>query len=391
VSVTAAAGFVAAGVACGIKPSGAADLALVATEDGRPVSVAAVFTTNRATAAPVLVSRDHLTVTRGRAAAVVLNSGCANAATGAAGRADAEETCALVAGRLGCGRDEVLVCSTGLIGYRLPMDAVRSGVGPLVAARSVEGGEAAAHAILTTDTVDKQVVVTGRTADGHFTVGGMAKGAAMLAPNMATMLAVLTTDALVDPVDLKAILVDAVADTFNLLLVDGATSTNDTVILLASGRAGAIEPAALDGPLRETCAALAAAMASDAEGATRVARIQLTGAVSVDEARAAARAVAGSQLVQCSLHGGDPYWGRIVSELGSAGVAFDPDRVSVDYGGHRVCEGGVAVDHDVAAVAQHMAGRDVVVTADLGLGSGAATVLTTDLGPGYIAENMGTS
>ena len=390
-SVTAAAGFVAAGVACGIKPSGAADLALVATEDGRPVSVAAVFTTNRATAAPVLVSRDHLTVTRGRAAAVVLNSGCANAATGAAGRADAEETCALVAGRLGCGRDEVLVCSTGLIGYRLPMDAVRSGVGPLVAARSVEGGEAAAHAILTTDTVDKQVVVTGRTADGHFTVGGMAKGAAMLAPNMATMLAVLTTDALVDPVDLKAILVDAVADTFNLLLVDGATSTNDTVILLASGRAGAIEPAALDGPLRETCAALAAAMASDAEGATRVARIQLTGAVSVDEARAAARAVAGSQLVQCSLHGGDPYWGRIVSELGSAGVAFDPDRVSVDYGGHRVCEGGVAVDHDVAAVAQHMAGRDVVVTADLGLGSGAATVLTTDLGPGYIAENMGTS
>jgi glutamate N-acetyltransferase/amino-acid N-acetyltransferase len=387
VSVTAPAGFVASGVACGIKPSGALDLSLVATEDGRPVAAAGVFTTNKATAAPVQVSKAHLTSTSGRAAAAILNSGCANAATGAAGYNEAERMCELTALALGCGPDAVLVCSTGLIGYRLPMAAVESGIDPLVAARSATGGPTAAQAILTTDTVAKEVVVAGP----GFTVGGMAKGAAMLAPHMATMLAVLTTDAAAEPDDLKAILTSAVGPSFNRLIVDGATSTNDTVILLASGRAGAVAPHALRAAVTEACTDLARQMAADAEGATKLAIVTVNGAATDADAQQAARKVAGSQLVQCSLYGGDPYWGRIVSELGSAGVEFDPDRVTVSYGGVAVCAGGVAVDHDETAVAAHMAGRTIEIVADLGLGQGRGAIVTTDLSPEYIAENMRTS
>jgi glutamate N-acetyltransferase/amino-acid N-acetyltransferase len=378
---------VAAGVACGIKASGEPDLALVATDDGRPVAAAAVFTTNRAIAAPVEVSRAHLLSTSGRAAAVVVNSGCANAATGQPGRDDSETTCRLVAAALGCAPEEVLVCSTGLIGFRLPMDKVEVGIPPLVAELSAGGGPSAARAIMTTDTRPKEAVARA----GPASVGGMAKGAAMLAPNMATMLAVLTTDAVAEPEQLQSILVDAVSGTFNTLLVDGATSTNDTVVLLASGRAGIVDSGELAGAVAEVCADLAGQMAADAEGATKVAVVSVTGAASAHDARRAARAVAGSQLVQCSLHGGDPYWGRVVSELGSSGAEFDPDRVSVSYGGVEVCSGGVAVAHDRDRVTEHLAGRYVSVAADLGLGDGEARVTTTDLGPGYIEENMRTS
>ncbi len=392
-SVTAASGFVAAGVHCGIKDDPQTpDLALVATDPVRPVVAAGVFTSNRATAAPVQVTRAHLAATANRAAAVVLNSGNANAATGESGRADAERTCALVATHLGCQAEEVLMCSTGLIGMPLPMDAVAPGIGPLVLARrdSADAARAAAHAICTTDTVVKEVVVEGP----GFTVGGMAKGAAMLAPDMATMLAVLTTDAVVsDPADLQLALKAAVDDSFNALSVDGCTSTNDTVLVLASGDSagGPTDPAALEEALTAACVELAAQMAADAEGATKVVSVRVRGARSVDDARRAARKVAESQLVKCSLYGGDPYWGRIVSELGSSGAGFDPDLVSVAYGDVVVCGNGVAAPHDGAALAAHMAGDRIEITADLGLGGSEASILTNDLTPGYIAENMRTS
>jgi glutamate N-acetyltransferase/amino-acid N-acetyltransferase len=385
-SVTAPKGFLAAGVACGIKPSGDPDLALVATAGRQPVAAAGVFTSNRATAAPVLVSADHLGATGGRAAAVVLNSGNANACTGSAGRADAERTCALVGEHLGTDAEHVLVCSTGLIGIPLPMDAVEAGVPKLAAALGPDGA-AAAEAIRTTDTVRKEALVDG----GPFTVGGMAKGAAMLAPSMATMLAVLTTDAVAEPDVLAEILRAGVADSFNALLVDGATSTNDTVLLLANGASGHHDDAALAEAVAAACTDLARQMGRDAEGATKLVEVRVTGAASDEDARRAARAVAGSMLCKCSWYGCDPYWGRIVSELGSSGAAFDPDVVAVAYGDVTVCRNGVPAAHDTTALERTMAARDLLVAADLGLGPGRATVLTCDLSHGYVDENKGTS
>ena len=393
-SVTIAPGFAASGVACGIKASGDPDLSLVATEDGRPVAAAGVFTQNLMTAAPVVVSRRHLESTGGRAAAVVLNSGCANAATGAAGEADAVEMCALVAAELGCAPTEVLVCSTGLIGYRLPMGAIQAGVPALVAARSgaPEGAIAAAEAIRTTDTVRKEAVVRGP----GFVVGGMAKGAAMLAPNMATMLAVLTTDAAVPPEQLQAALRAGVADSFNIATIDGCTSTNDTVLLLASGAAGPpADPAGFEtafaAAVAEVCFDLARQMVGDAEGHTKVVRVHVIGAASDEDAAAGARKVAESQLVKCSWYGRDPYWGRVASELGSAGIAFDPARLTVRYGDLVVAEGGVSVAVDEGALGAYMDREWIELTADLGLGSGTGRVLTNDLTHAYVDENMGTS
>lgn len=388
-SVVAPEGFVAGGGACGIKASGDADLALVATSDGAAVAAAAVFTRNLVAAAPVVVSRRHLEATGGRAAAVVLSSGNANAGTGARGEADAERMCALAAGALGAAPDEVLVCSTGLIGYELPMGALEAGIPAVAAGRGADPahGAAAAEAIMTTDTRRKETVVRG---DG-FVVGGMAKGAAMLAPDMATMLAVLTTDAAVEPRALRAALRAGVADSFNAVTIDGCTSTNDTVVVLAGGRAGAPHPEAFAGALAEACLDLAGQMVGDAEGHTKVVRVQVTGAASDGEARAAARKVAESQLVKCSWFGGDPYWGRVASDLGSAGVALAPDALTIAYGGTVVSRGCVGVDHDAAAVAAHMAGEHVDLSCDLGVGPGAARVLTNDLTYGYIDENKGTS
>jgi glutamate N-acetyltransferase / amino-acid N-acetyltransferase len=398
VSVCRPKGFVASGVHCGVKSGDALDLALVATADGKPVPAAAVFTSNRAAAAPVQVSRANLAATGGHAAAVVLNSGNANAATGAPGRAAPEKMAAAVAAGLGCAATEVLVCSTGLIGIPLPVDAVLAGVDPLLAARkgTEAAGRLAASAILTTDTRPKETLV----GTGLVTVGGMAKGAAMLAPDLtadgaharqATMLAVLTTDATATPEELQAALVEAVGATFNTLVVDGCTSTNDTVIVLASGKMARPPAGALAEAMTLACADLAEQMADDAEGATRLATVRVWGARTVDDARRAARKVAESQLVQCSLHGGDPYWGRIVSELGSSGAEVDPDRVTVAYGGVVVCEGGVAAAHDEARVRAHVEGRTVDISAGLGVGDAEATFLMTSLSPAYIAENERTS
>lgn len=388
-SVTAARGFAAAGVASGIKPTGALDLALVVTEPPRAVPAAATFTTNRAAAAPVAVSHAHLQQTGGRAAAVVLNSGCANAATGARGRADAELMCELAAKGLEVASEEVLVCSTGLIGIPLPLGRIEVGIPDLVSGRAPtpHASVRAATAILTTDTQRKQVVIPA----AGFTVGAMAKGAAMLAPNMATMLVVLTTDAVVAPSELAGSLKTAVAASFNELTVDGCTSTNDTVVVLASGEANTPSLVAITDAMTAACADLAGQMAADAEGATKVVRVTVRGATSPAEACRAARQVAESQLVKCSFYGADPYWGRIVSEIGVSGISFDIERVAVSYGGITVCRGGVAVEHDAQALARHMAGRELDVSCDLGLGDACGSVLTTDLTHAYIDENMRTS
>lgn len=388
-SVTAAAGFRASGVAAGLKASGEPDLALVAAAPGTSASAAAVFTTNRAAAAPVQLSRAHLRVTGGRVAAVVLNSGCANAATGTEGLEDARRMAGAVAAALGVPTEAVLVCSTGLIGTRLDVERVEAAVPSLVSGldSGPDAGARAAQAILTTDTRPKEVVVEG---DG-LVVGGMAKGAAMLSPHLATMLAILTTDAAAEPARLRRLLGAAVDETFNCLSVDGCQSTNDTVVALSSGARPAVDDAVLGEALAQACESLAEQMARDAEGATRLVRVEVVGAADAADARRAARRIVESLLVKCSWHGGDPYWGRVASEIGASGAHVELERLSVRYGGVEVARGGVAVAHDEAAVAAHMAGSEIEVTCDLGLGDGRARLLGTDLGPGYIEENERTS
>jgi len=281
------------------------------------------------------------------------------------------------------------VCSTGLIGIPLPMDPIRAGIPRLVAARAggPDAGADAAAGILTTDSGRKEVLV----GYPDFTVAGMAKGAGMLAPDMATMLAFLTTDAAVEPGPLAEVLRAAVADSFNSMSVDGCTSTNDTVVLMASGRAGPGDPSLLVDAVTEACADLAGQMAADAEGAERIFHVQVTGARTDGEAHRAARKVADSLLVKCSVNGADPYWGRVASELGSAGVDFDMDRLTIAYGGTTVCRGGVAVPHDEAAVAAHMAGPMVTIECGLDLAAGTGVVMGVELGYGYIDENRTTS
>ncbi len=379
----------AAGGSAGIKAAGAPDVAVVTTDHGRAVPAAGVFTANLAAAGPVQVSRAHLEATKGRAAGVILTSGNANAATGEPGREAASRLCGAVARGIDAHVNEVLVCQTGLIGIPFPMAEVEPHLAEIVASRraNAESGAAAARAIMTTDTVPKTALVKG----SGFTVGAMAKGAAMLAPNMATMLALCTTDAVATPDVLRTALRAAVEGSFNSMTVDGCTSTNDTVLVLASGRAAGPSLASLTAALSEVCMSLSEQMADDSEGTTKVAHIRVVGAESDGAAHTAARKVADSMLVQCSLNGEDPYWGRVVSELGSAGVAFDIDKVSVSYGGTVVCAGGVAAAHDAGAVKAHMGGRHIALTCDLGLGSGSAAVLGTDLGYGYIDENRTTS
>jgi glutamate N-acetyltransferase / amino-acid N-acetyltransferase len=387
--VTVPRGFVASGLACGIKPSGAPDLALVATEDRGSVPAAAVFTSNKAKAAPVQVSRSHLDQTKGFAAAVICSSGNANAQTGRPGLLAAERMCELVASGIEVHPSEVLVCQTGLIGVAFPVDRIEAGAPLLVGAldASTEAGSKAAVAMMTTDTVKKEVLIEGT----GFSVGGMAKGAAMLSPDMATMLAILTTDAPCEPRVLSEVLRSAVAVSFNEITVDGCCSTNDTVTLLSSGLGRDSHQTELFEAVSEACKQLAEQMVADAEGATKTARVVVTGAASDGDARKAARQVASSLLVKCSLNGEDPYWGRIVSELGSAGVDFDPDRVAVSYGGVEVCHDGLAAPHDPEALALHLASDLVQIGCELGLGSGRASVLTCDLGHGYIDENRTTS
>lgn len=388
-TVVAPRGFVASGVAAGIKSPGELDLALVATEDARAVPTGAVFTSNLMAAAPVQLCRAHLALSGHMTAAVVLNSGCANAATGGTGREDAERTAEASALLLGVRPEHVLVCSTGTIGTALDLASIEAALPLLVDGRgsSPECATASASAILTTDTVTKQVVIE---AEG-FVVGAMAKGAAMLAPNMATMLAVLTTDAAVSPAALSAALAAAVGHSFNEMTVDGCISTNDTVIVMASGLGRKVAGEELAEALSATCADLATQMVADAEGATKMVRVTLVGAADTEAARRAVRRVAESQLVKSSWYGEDANWGRIVSELASAGTPFDPDRVAVAYGKVTVCRGGVGVGHDEEALKDVLSARQIEITCDLGLGSGTATILSADLTPSYVELNMGRS
>ncbi len=376
-SVTAARGFLAAGAAAGIKASGGLDLAIVIAED-QAVPAAGVFTRNRAAAAPVTLSRQRLMA--GSARAVVLNSGSANAGTGPDGVKDAEEVTGRVGELVGADPELILMCSTGSIGSRLPVGRMIEALPGLVASASSDSGPAAAEAILTTDSRAKTTVVHGE----GFVVGGMAKGSGMLRPDMATMLCVLTTDAAVDAATLGRALADAVPVTFNSLNVDGCESTNDTVLLFASGRGA---PAAVDEfgrTVESACRKLAYEMAADAEGASRVVRLRMSGAPDHESARRYGRAIADSALVRSSFYGGDPNWGRILAALGACQV--DPADVSIAYEGIRVADQGFAFPFDDQKLAKLLTG-DFVIDVAVGGGIGAAEIVTTDLTPDYVRFN----
>lgn len=378
-SVTAPKGFVAAGVAAGLKSTGAPDLALVATD--RPVPSAAVFTTNRIQAAPVRQSQAALA--NGRLRAVVLNSGGANACTGRRGLADAHAMAAVTAAELGCDADDVAVASTGLIGVELPMHLVLDGIQAATAALSPGGGTAAAEAIRTTDTVAKEAAVTA----GGYTIGGMAKGAGMLAPALATMLCVLTTDADLPPEELGQALAAATEATFERLDTDGCMSTNDSVYLLANGASG-VTPTldAFTAALTAVCRDLARQLVDDAEGATKRIAVEVVHAASETDALDAARAIARSALLKCAVHGEDPNWGRVLAALGTSAAAFDPDAVGVSINGVEVCRNATAFgDLDAARIAMKV--REVTISVDLAHGTESATVLTTDLTAAYVHEN----
>ncbi|MEC3919801.1 bifunctional glutamate N-acetyltransferase/amino-acid acetyltransferase ArgJ [Nocardia sp. CDC160] len=384
--VTAPLGFRAAGIAAGIKKTGKPDLALVFNE-GPDYAAAGVFTRNKVKAAPVLWSQQVLT--GGHLRAVILNSGGANACTGPGGFQDTHATAEELAKALSnwgteTGAGEIAVCSTGLIGDRLPMDKLIPAVTEIVheMGGGLSGGAEAARAIMTTDTVPKEAAFH---HNDKWNVGGMAKGAGMLAPSLATMLVVLTTDAVATPAQLDEALRKATGYTFDRLDVDGSCSTNDTVLLLANGASG-VTPSQeeLDAAVLAVCDDLAEQLMSDAEGVTKRVHITVKGAVSEEEALVAARAVARDSLVKCAFFGSDPNWGRVLAALGIAPISLEPDLVSVSFNGSPVCVNGFGAP---GAREVDLSGADIHVVADLGLGDGEATVRTTDLSHGYVEEN----
>jgi len=379
-SVTAPLGFRAAGVAVGLKESGQPDVAVV-LNDGPSRAAAAVFTSNRIQAAPVTWTRQ--VVSGGRVRAVVLNSGGANACTGAPGFQDTHATAERLAAAIDESPGEIAVCSTGLIGERLPMGKLLPGVDAAVAAASRAGGLFAADAIRTTDTVVK--IAFRSVASSGYMIGGMAKGAGMLAPALATMLCVLTTDADLPAAELDTALRSAVAVTFDRLDTDGCMSTNDTVLLLASGATG-VRPDVREFTvtLTEVCADLARQLQRDAEGAQKMITIEVIGAASENDAVTVGRAVARSNLVKCAIGGEDPNWGRILAAAGTTDAVFDPDRLNVAVNGVWVCRHGAAGDERAKV---DLTPKDVAVTVDLSAGPQSAVILTTDLTTAYVHEN----
>lgn len=377
-STTAPQGFRAAGVAAGLKASGRPDVALV-VNDGPDHHAAAVFTSNRVEAAPVTWSRQ--VVTDARTDAVVLNSGGANACTGPQGFADTHRTAEHVAEVLGVSAGDVVVCSTGLIGELLPMDRLLAGVDAAAAQLGPEGGDTAAEAIMTTDTVSK----TATASRQGWSVGGMAKGAGMLAPALATMLVVLTTDAVTSPEDLDAALREATRTTFDRIDSDGCQSTNDTVLVMSSGASGvAVDRGELTEALREVCAQLARGLIADAEGAKHDIAITVVGAASEEDGLEVARSVARNNLFKCAVFGEDPNWGRVLAAVGTTSAEFDPYALDVAMNGVQVCRaGGVGEDRSLVS----LAGREVSVVVDLHAGEHEVTVWTNDLTHDYVHEN----
>ncbi len=388
-------GFLAGGGTCGLKASGRPDVgAIVST---RPATSAATFTSNLVKAAPVLVSREHLQVTGGRQRAIVFNSGNANAATGTQGLADARQMafrfCDGPGSAHGVIVDEVFVASTGVIGVTLDMDRLGAGIAAL--SLTSDGGPRAVAAMMTTDTVPKASAASFEAHGRTVTVGGIAKGAAMIAPHMATMLAFVTTDAAVEPTFLQAALSRAVDSSFNMVIVDGDMSTNDTCFVIANGASwdGAPldgsqeESAAFEGALGHVCGELARAMARDGEGSTKFIIVDVTGAATVADARRVARAIAGSNLTKAAVLGADPNWGRIACAAGYSGAPIDPNRLEVAIGGLTLVRDGVAIAYDAEAASNRMRGAEVQIAVGLHLGDATATAWGCDLTPEYVHLN----
>jgi glutamate N-acetyltransferase/amino-acid N-acetyltransferase len=380
-------GFRAAGVTCGIKASGAPDLALLAC-DG-PATAAGAFTRSRLAAAPVLLSREH--VADGRARAVVVNSGNANACTGAQGVRDAQAMAAATASALGIDAREVLVCSTGVIGKPLPMAAVASGIAAAASALSEDAGEAAADAIRTTDAWAKTSTATCALSGGDVCIGVMGKGAGMIRPDVATTIVVATTDAVVEPGLLAGLLRGAADASLNLVSVDGSESTNDTLVVLASGASGVTatgaDAAALGQGLTAALLDVARQMVADGEGASRFAHYTVTGAADDGEARTAVRAIGEDILVRCALHGSDPNWGRMLARAGTCGVALDPGRIAVWIGPAQLVAGGVEVAGARSEALAALGEREVEIRVDLAAGSGRAELYASSLSPEYVTFN----
>jgi glutamate N-acetyltransferase/amino-acid N-acetyltransferase len=389
--VTTPRSFRAAGVSAGIKArEGALDLALLVSE--RPATAAAVFTVNRAQAAPVVVSRDHLARSGGLARAIIVNSGCANACTAEEGLQTAQAMATEAARLVDCPVEHVLVASTGVIGVALDIEKIRRGLPKAMASLANDQGAQAAQAIMTTDPFPKEAAARLAIGGREITVGGMAKGSGMIEPMMATMLGFLTTDAEVPRPLLDRALRDAVHDTFNAITVDGECSTNDCVMVLANGASGAtIDESNYDvfaHALRSVCLRLALGIVRGGEGATKLITINVTGAAAPDEARRAAKAIANSPLVKTAIHGGDPNWGRLVAVAGRAGVAFDLSRAAVKIGTTTLFENGRPHDEAAPEAASYLKHHgDILISVDLGAGSEAATVWTCDLSAEYVRIN----
>jgi glutamate N-acetyltransferase/amino-acid N-acetyltransferase len=387
--VTAPRGFRAAGVSAGIKANKGLDLALIVS-DG-PARVAAVFTTNLAVAAPVVVSREHLLRSGGSARAVIVNSGCANACTGDAGMEAAREMASATAALVGCPADEVLVASTGVIGVQLPMDTVRRGVPLAFRSLAADQGPQAARAIMTTDPFPKEAAVEITIGGRVVVIGGIAKGSGMIEPMMATMLGFVTTDAAVPQALLDRALREAVNETFNAITVDGECSTNDCVMLLANGASGVEVDdrtyADFVGGLRSVCHELALGIVRGGEGATKLVTVTVTGAATTADARKAAKAIANSPLVKTAIHGGDPNWGRLVAVAGRAGVAFELSRAAVRIGSVVLFADGRPHDEAAPEAAEYLKGTDISVSVDLGVGRASSTVWTCDLSADYVRIN----